>query len=65
MLTDNDFVAFQRGEPVRANAFGWTSQGTLTLTGGELAHFNEVQRFVFFPPDDVRVSESINLTPIP
>jgi len=66
VLTDNDFFAFLRDFGIRANAFGFTAQGTLELmNGGGKAHYNTVQRFVFFPPDEVKVTEKINLRPDP
>lgn len=65
-LTDNDFLAFLRTEPLRANAAGFTSEGTLNLTGGGQTHYNAAQRVVFFPPDNVpEFTGKINLTPDP
>jgi hypothetical protein len=62
--TDNDFNAFVRGEPIRADAFGFTAHGIVNLTGGGTARLNATDREVFFPPDEVKVTTTISLIPI-
>ena len=62
--TDNDLL----GSGSRANAFGWTSSGTLTETGiGRALKYSETVRAVMVPgavePSEVRTS--IRLTPGP
>jgi hypothetical protein len=65
-LTDNDFLAFLRDEPIRANAAGFTAEGTLNLAGGGLAHYNATQKVIFLPPDNLPgLALKINLTPDP
>lgn len=59
--TDNDFFAFLRDEPARANAFGFTAQGRLNLTSGGTAHFNGEFRAVFKPGESFRAVSKINL----
>lgn len=59
--TDNDFFAFLRSMPIRADAFGFTAQGTVNLTAGGTARFNAVDRVVFFPPDQVKETARIGL----
>jgi hypothetical protein len=63
MLTDNDFAAFLRSMPIRADAFGTMARGTVTLTSGGSATLKVTDRVVFFPPDDVREQTRITLTP--
>jgi hypothetical protein len=61
LLTDNDFNAFLRPEPIRADAFGVSVHGTVTLASGETARLNAVYRAVFFPPDVVKETSNIKL----
>jgi hypothetical protein len=62
--TDNDFFAFLRDAPIRADAFGFTAQGTVNLASGGQAQYNAALRFVFFPPEPGRVvTARIGLTP--
>ena len=58
--TDNDLL----GVPGRADAFGFTAQGTVDLTAGGTAHYNAFARWVYFPPDDVKVRAGITLVPL-
>jgi len=62
--TDNDLQAGLRDAPIRADAFGFTAEGTVELTGGGRAHYSSLSRFVFFPPDQLKVTEAINLVPL-
>jgi hypothetical protein len=62
--TDNDLLAGLRNEPIRADAFGFTAEGTVELTGGGRAHYSALSRFVFFPPDQIKVTERISLVPL-
>jgi hypothetical protein len=62
--TDNDFQAFIRGEPLRADAFGFSVHGIVNLMSGGLARLNATDREVFFPPDQVKGTTTINLIPL-
>jgi len=57
--TDNNLL----GAPDRMDTFGFAAEGTLGLISGGLAHYNGVSRVVFLPPDQVKVSAGINLSP--
>jgi len=48
----------------RANAFGYTAQGVLDLTGGGRAHYNAISRAVATPGGGFTVTEEINLVPL-
>jgi len=63
--TDNDLNAGSREAPIRADAFGFTAEGIVELTGGGRAHYSGFSRAVFFPPDQVKVASGISLTPLP
>jgi hypothetical protein len=56
--TDNNVVG---AEAQRANAFGYTAEGTLTLTGGGEAHFSVFFRSVVTSSGVVRADQDINL----
>lgn len=56
--TDNNVVG---AEAQRANAFGYTAEGTLTLTGGGEAHFRVFFRSVVTSSGVVRANQDINL----
>ena len=64
LLTDNDFNAFLRPEPIRADAFGVSVQGIVTLASGGLARLNATDRVVFFPPDESKETSHISLRPL-
>lgn len=61
--TDNDFFAFLRFSPARANAFGWNANGQLDLSGGGTGQFSGHFRAVFKPGESFKVVRKIILTP--
>ena len=63
VLTDNDFFAFLRASPARANAFGWNANGQLDLSGGGTGQFSGHFRGVFKPGESFKAVEKIILTP--
>jgi hypothetical protein len=62
--TDNDFNAFIRNLPIRADAFGINAHGIVNLTGGGTARLSAVDRQVFFPPDRVTETAKVRMNPI-
>ena len=58
--TDNDFFAFLRSSPARANAFGFNANGRLNLSGGGTAQFSGHSRAVFKPGESLLQSGSDN-----
>lgn len=61
--TDNDFFAFLRSSPARANAFGFNANGRLNLSGGGTSQFSGHSRGVFKPGESIKFVDKINLTP--
>jgi hypothetical protein len=60
--TDNNAAGV---EAQRANAFGYTAEGTLTLTGGGKAQFRAFFRAAFASSGEVEANQDINLVPMP
>ena len=60
--TDNNAAGV---EAQLANAFGYTAEGTLTLTGGGEARFRALFRSVVTSSGVVRVNQDIELVPLP
>jgi hypothetical protein len=58
LRTDNNLFGAVSG---RANAFGYTAEGILDLTGGGKAHYNAISRAVATPEGGFKVTEEINL----
>jgi hypothetical protein len=65
VATDNDANAFIRDVPIRADAFGFMAHGDVNLTAGGTARLSATDRFVFFPPDQVKETVNILLNPTP
>jgi hypothetical protein len=63
VATDNDFLAFIRSVPIRADAFGFMAHGIVDLPSGGTARLNATYRAVFFPPDQVKETATVKLLP--